>query len=204
MQAVPRPPRPRPRRAGRNSKGTRTQVHTRVSGVSEVGCGKLLLDDFILACLVEVLGVRAYHLCIDGAAVEAAEVGLEEGTEPRHETNSRAAPRRFHLPLGSNHCRYVGHLGRPLAAIRDMVHPADYQRTVDGLWSDLVRLCATVHLSMLKTRVDFCLSSPSSRVGGAGRAKRARVRVREVSIDRRSQGALCDKVLDTLLVFAPV
>ena len=52
--------------------------------MSEVRCGKLLLDDFILACLVEVLGVRAYHLCIDGAAVEAAEIGLEEGTEPRH------------------------------------------------------------------------------------------------------------------------
>ena len=51
---------------------------------------------------------------------------------------------RLQLPL----------FGRPLAAVRDMVHPADYQRT-DGVWSDLVRLCATVKLSMSKTRVGF-------------------------------------------------
>ena len=30
-------------------------------------------------------------------------------SEISNKTNSRAAPRGFHLPLGSNHCRYVGH-----------------------------------------------------------------------------------------------
>ena len=50
------------------------------------------------------------------------------------------------LPLGR---LQLPQFGRPLDAVRDTVHPADYQQP-DGVWSGLVRLRATVQLSMLK------------------------------------------------------